>query len=451
MNRPRIIAFAIADSLRYDLTYPDIESTMSYLSGCSTHFHQVRSPACWTLPSHASMFGGLWPHEHGATTHTRRIRIDYPVLAEYLKKEGYYTLMITSNAVVTDLFGLNRGFDETRKVWREYESTGRKIFYSTLASAWRPRFRRKVIRSFIDRRIMRDIDSIQTMFRGYAPEILDLAKKRLQELLARGEKVFLFINFYDTHFPYLTTDQFRLETNGIKRIGELAQLQDIVSNRHMIRRNYRPNHEMLGHMRRRQRKAFRRLGRCFDGFARWLREVDDSSTIIFASDHGENFGEKRWLYHFSNVTEAGTHVPLLWSSGGADGRSDISTPVSLKHVFNSLLSEAGASNGADAWHLARSPERSLTTMQSYWYDANGKTLPSHKKNRMAFLSEDAKYIYQRNRWYREETDRDDQGQIELLSSEIDPIQEANLATELKQELRTVWTRFRGFEKTLPTS
>jgi arylsulfatase A-like enzyme len=392
------------------------------------------------------MFSGLWSHQHGATTQSRKIDQSYPVLAEYLRKQGYYTLMVTSNAVVTDIFGLNRGFDETVKIWEEVPHEGVKLVQNAVGALWRPRFRRKLVRSFIDRRMTRDLESIAPFFRGYAPEILERSKQRISELRNEGKKVFLFINFYDTHFPYLTSDRFKLETRGIKRIAELAQLGDIIGNSHMRKVDYRPDFQMLKHIKARQEKSFRRLGRYVDEFSTWLRELDSNSTIVFGADHGENFGERKQLYHFNNVTEAGNRVPLIWSSSGQTQQYDVDVPVSLKDVFQSFLYETEAATDSPVWHIAKDAEESLSVIQAYWYDANGKTRRRYRQNHFAFIAEDAKYIHRKGKWFREGLEDNDAWELERLSKGSDAVEEARLRPEMRKRMRRVWEDYQTFER-----
>ena len=50
----------------------------------------------WTLPSHASMFTGRWPHELGVDWKSP-LRDDVPTLAEYLSSHGYETAGFAAN------------------------------------------------------------------------------------------------------------------------------------------------------------------------------------------------------------------------------------------------------------------------------------------------------------------------------------------------------------------
>ncbi len=446
MNKPDIILFTVSDSLRYDACYPGVESVMPYLSSCSTHFHQARSPACWTLPSHVSMFSGLWPHEHKANTQIRKVTYDYPVLAERLRKEGYHTVMVTTNVVVTDIFGVNRGFDETIKVWEELPDKGAKWLYSLVGFLWRPRFRERVLKTFMERKIQADVESLRPLFRGYAPEIFHVARKKLEALLKQNKKkIFMFINLYDTHFPYQSHDTFSLQAKGFDKIPEFFQLMDIINNSHMRRKDYQPNMKIMDIIKTRQKSSFERIGPLFDSLARWTREQVPDSTVIFSSDHGENFGEEKWLYHFANVTEGGNKVPLLWSLPGQTHRSDIHHPVNLRNVYDSLCFETGAGPNGNSWHLTEDPEKSLSVIQAYWYDANGKTAPQYKRNQFAFNTEDEKFVFRDGKWHTADLDRDSFSRDLPLCPKDDPIQEAHLPADKRKELSRIWKEYREFE------
>ena len=68
--------------------------------------------APWTPPSHASMFTGLYPSEHGCQWGTEiRLREGVGVtLAEWLGDLGYQTMCVTNNGLISAATGLTRGF-----------------------------------------------------------------------------------------------------------------------------------------------------------------------------------------------------------------------------------------------------------------------------------------------------------------------------------------------------
>jgi arylsulfatase A-like enzyme len=394
------------------------------------------------------MFTGKWLHEHGQNTQIRKAGHNYPLLAEILKEKGYYNLMVTSNVVVTDIFGINKGFDETIKIWKTLDHQRLSWALTLLGYIWRPRLRKRIIKSFVNNKMAEDIESLRVFFKSYAQYIFDYSTKRVEELLKEGKKIFLFINLYDMHFPYHTDETFKFETKGMKnRIQEFKSLMDIINNKHMRKISYRPNIRILEEIKNRQIGSFKRVGRMVDEFSQWLRSKEENSTIVFSSDHGENFGEEKWLYHFANVTEGGNRVPLTWSSPGQTNKSDIDIPVSLKHTFNSFLKEAGVAH-PEAYHLKDNPERSSSIIEAFWYDAKGKTAEKFKRNQFAFLGDKDKYIFRNENWYKQAIGVDSPtGELDSIG-EVDPIRESGLDPLKKAEILKAWERFKNFEKTV---
>jgi hypothetical protein len=78
------------------------------------------TPGSWTLPSHASMFTGMYPSAHGAhypfVADADPDFLGYPLpenlttLAEFVGTAGYQTAGIVANFGMLSRFGLSRGF-----------------------------------------------------------------------------------------------------------------------------------------------------------------------------------------------------------------------------------------------------------------------------------------------------------------------------------------------------
>jgi len=64
-----------------------------------------------TLPSHASIFTGLYPRTHKAISHESVVAPEALTLAEVLKDSGYTTGAMISSHVLDTKYGLNQGFD----------------------------------------------------------------------------------------------------------------------------------------------------------------------------------------------------------------------------------------------------------------------------------------------------------------------------------------------------
>ena len=90
--------------------------TLDELASSGIRFNSVRAASSWTLPSHAIMFTGRWPHELSANWLTPLDGV-YPTLAEYLGSRGYATAGFVANHLYcASDSGLGRGFT----IYRDY-------------------------------------------------------------------------------------------------------------------------------------------------------------------------------------------------------------------------------------------------------------------------------------------------------------------------------------------
>lgn len=91
----------------------DIESpTLDRLAREGVVFSRAVATTPTTLPSHASIFTGLYPPRHGARANgVFSVSREHATLAEVLSAEGYATAAVVSSFVLNAKFGLARGFD----------------------------------------------------------------------------------------------------------------------------------------------------------------------------------------------------------------------------------------------------------------------------------------------------------------------------------------------------
>lgn len=86
--------------------------TLDQLATRGLRFDGVRATSSWTLPSHASIFTGRWPHELFAGWLTPFDHTD-PTLAEYLCSRGYATAGLTATySYCASDSGLGRVFQQ---------------------------------------------------------------------------------------------------------------------------------------------------------------------------------------------------------------------------------------------------------------------------------------------------------------------------------------------------
>lgn len=116
-SKPTVnVLFITLDTTRADHLgcYGDQEAATPAIDSLATEgvlFEQAYSPAPLTLPSHATMFTGLYPPEHGLRTNGRgRLDESIPTLPAVAAAAGYDTGAFVASFVVDSKFGLDRGF-----------------------------------------------------------------------------------------------------------------------------------------------------------------------------------------------------------------------------------------------------------------------------------------------------------------------------------------------------
>lgn len=83
-------------------------------------FEQALSPVPVTLPSHSSMFTGLYPPQHGVHYNgTFKLEPSFRTMAEILEEHGYATGAVPASFAVAKRFGLDQGFDEYEDLFAE--------------------------------------------------------------------------------------------------------------------------------------------------------------------------------------------------------------------------------------------------------------------------------------------------------------------------------------------
>ena len=161
---------------------------------------------------------------------------------------------------------------------------------------------------------IRDLTRLHT--RGYIRDVVDHGIAWIEQ--HRDDEFFVFLHTYQVHGPYdppAEYDRFVPAGGGLLARNRAAYAGEILYSDHEIQR-------LLD--------ALVRLG------------LDQGTTVIVTSDHGEAFGEHGVIGHNVNLIEECVRVPLLIRAPGrltAGARVD--TPVSLVDVAPTMLALAG--------------------------------------------------------------------------------------------------------------
>jgi len=129
--RPNVV-FILLDAVRADHVgvYGYSRQTMPFVARLAARglvFERAYAPSSWTPSSMASIFTGLWVHQHGVlsgfaatrsalrrgeTVSMNRIPESLETLPEVLKRAGYRTYGAADNMNMGPAMGMSRGFDE---------------------------------------------------------------------------------------------------------------------------------------------------------------------------------------------------------------------------------------------------------------------------------------------------------------------------------------------------
>ncbi len=325
--------------------------TIDELAARGIRFDRAQATSSWTLPSHASMFTGRWPHEISAgwITPLDGARL---TLAEFLGSRGYATAGFAANYwyCAADS-GLGRGFS----AYRDYIFP-RLTAFRPAVLVHRPVNGLQSIGQFLGDRL--GFDPLEPLVRHLSwlfhsgrkgaeavnREFLDWLSRRRQP----ERPFFAFLNYFDAHHPY------QLPETGIHRFT-MREDDD---------REFDPGEGAMQAFRRdasqsqiaRDRDAYddciaeldEELGRLIDELQR--RGVLDRTWVIVVADHGESFGEHAGVFHHgTSLYQTELHVPLVIVPPAAADRPRrrvVDEPVSLRDLAATIVDGLGLQAGS---------------------------------------------------------------------------------------------------------
>jgi len=259
--RPCILLVTL-DTTRADAMRPDIAPNFNAIAKRGSRFTQAYTPVPQTLAAHCSIMTGLYPAGHGVHENGRYLSEKVPLLAEQMKNAGYRTAAFVSAFALARRFGLGRGFD----VFDEDFGNGRE-----------------------ERNAKETTDRVVDYLGRHSPQPL-----------------FLWVHYYDPHYPYTPPEPFRSRYAKQPYFGEVAFMDE-------------------------------QLGRLVQAFE---QRVSGAKAILIVGDHGEGLGDHGESQHGDLLYQATMHVPLLLI--GPRVRSGISDlPVSTRRVFHTIRDWAG--------------------------------------------------------------------------------------------------------------
>lgn len=307
MDAPNVL-LVVLDATRQDhlSCYGYDRPTTPELEGFTedaTRYDQAIATAPWTPPSHASMFTGRYPSNHGLFGTQSLDTYEGRTIAEILSEAGYSTFGFSHSHHTSIEQRFDRGFD----------------FYHDILAL--PRFMGRMYEPSLD--FARFLP--KKFLEGY--DISDFQSRKLKTSIKReSEPFFGFINLGSAHAPYRPAPAFKeefesyfdgwdtVDRESARVVSEDDGYEYVVGDVTLTETEWD-------------------LVKCwYDGEIRYMdyllgglfsflkrREAYDDTMIIVTADHGEHFGEHGLVYHQFSLFEELLNVPLLvkWPADSA--------------------------------------------------------------------------------------------------------------------------------------
>jgi len=264
-------------------------------------FENCISASTWTIPSHASMFTGLLPSEHGADIDHPMLDEKFTTMASFLKNDGYETIALSNNDLINPSSGLSRGFD-------------RLLFPMSLHE-----IRGNDIDRFFDETLY-PLGYVNTWLGALTTH--DFGAKYTNQLLSnwldrrdRRKPFFLFINYFETHSPYrpyLPHRKLFIESERLDASYRVERAWGKVFEYSLLKRDVLTpfDLQLISDLYDAEvRKLDDSVGELLEIVAR--RTSLDNTLVIITADHGENLGDHHQLLHTWCVYDSLAHVPLI--------------------------------------------------------------------------------------------------------------------------------------------
>ncbi|MFC6873706.1 sulfatase [Halobellus marinus] len=336
MKNPDVL-FVILDSVRRDRvsayghdrpTTPNLDQ----LASEATLFENAYTPAPWTLPSHCSMFTGLFPSEHSITNgfSDQSLRLPEPIetLTERFSADGYRTAGFSNNPWVGSLSGLDRGFDEYVEWDLEIGvdgdtdiSTTRDRLYSAAHGLLAQAARQPVF--LLKRRL-------------FTSNLVDRATRWLRATARDEPPAFTFLNLMEAHSPYFPPKD-AFEALDLSAPGPIEpRLLNTKLLAYVLGRSDLPperRERVLEFYDASLRYQDRKLGQLLSV----LKETGkyDDTLVVIVADHGKTLGEHdRDGTPPHSTRGVNTNVPLIVKQPGQDTPERVSDPAELIGLFD---------------------------------------------------------------------------------------------------------------------
>ncbi len=240
-------------------------------------YDKAYSTSFWTLPSHASLFTGLYPRQAGATSETNYLPGSQPTVAKLFKENGYDTAAFSCNGWVSKERGFGRGFDQFHEIWRPENHIKTKTGYKK-------------------------------------PELF--AAEKISEWISWQNQTpfFLFANLNCAHMPYYPVEPFRsrflssqYDREKVFRASKITGMWDYLAG------SIKLDKDDFNIMKDLYDGEIATADYCVKIIVESLKSngMLNDTIVIITADHGENLGEHGMIDHLLSMYDTTLHIPLI--------------------------------------------------------------------------------------------------------------------------------------------
>ncbi|HXI20451.1 MAG TPA: sulfatase-like hydrolase/transferase, partial [Gemmatimonadales bacterium] len=268
-------------------------------------------------PSHASMFTGREAADLSGDWLTPLDR-QFPMLAEYLARQGYCTGGFVGNLIYTNrLQGLARGFQH----YEDFPISLGQFILSTGFGRW-----------FTNRGTVRRLFHVYNVLDRKNGAAVDREFLRWQASV-RGCPFFAFVNYFDAHEP-------RFAPDGGTRFGKAGRLGPFIYKAYDVSQRglYQLDSSQVAVMRDLYDENISYLDAMVQRLVDTLqaRGVLDRTVVVVVADHGEQFGEHGLQDHGNSLYLPLLHVPLVMFGPGIPAHTTCPDWVSIRDLATTL-------------------------------------------------------------------------------------------------------------------
>ena len=298
VDSPNVL-FITIDTLRADhlACYGYPRATSPFLDLLSRGGVTAVASVCtapYTNPSHASMFTGKYPWEHGCRSNYHKLRERHQTLAEYFKSQNYQTAaFISGSPLRAKVCGLNQGFDI-------YDDEMSESVFD----------QRKILRALNQPKPPNTLRTAPGVTSPYARRNgKDTIAGAIQWLSTNPDPWFLWVHLYDVHGPYRPPQPllsaFRNDIWTGSRSLENIQIPDYQKTPGADRQDFVSRYDACIYY----------SNGLIQKLVNQLIRVDalSKTLICVLSDHGESLGENNYGFdHGRYLYQSSLHIPMIF-------------------------------------------------------------------------------------------------------------------------------------------